>query len=330
VQVDVGPADLLVEPVGQPDVQRPAQRREGGQGRLARRHGLRAAAGVEQRGREPALGGALPQPVAGPVPELPGPLGHLADVRPAVHKGQVGGARVVQLGPLRRRQVTGEAQRPLVLRRRLAVRRQLGRAAGGPHRVVQHRPGVADRLGVERHPASSSLPASRSAARIRAWIGPTRCSGTACSTASRVSSCRNVSRPPSPTSNPDDTSSSTAAGVASAAAASSTGSIRLPISAPVLSTARASSPTVATRASTTSRAEAGTAAEPDRTTSVTKNGLPPVSRCRSAGSMPLPPASRPTACTDRGARSIRRVPRWVARTPRAARSRSRPDRSSSR
>ena len=98
------------------------------------------------------------------------------------------------------------------------------------------------------------------------------------------------------------------------------GSILVPVSAVMSSSSRAGGLSLALLASTTSRAAAGTSRMPACSTSVTKNGLPPVSRYSSAGSRPLAAASRPTPGGDRGASVTRWIDRSPARSPSATRS----------
>ena len=95
---------------------------------------------------------ALAQPVARDLPEREGPLTRIGRILPAVQRRQLAGQPVVQPGRHRGIRPAGEPERPLELRRGLAVRAQADRPRRGGGRVAQRGRAVPGRLGVEGQP----------------------------------------------------------------------------------------------------------------------------------------------------------------------------------
>ena len=116
------------------------------------------------------------------------------------------------------------------------------------------------------------------------------------STASRARSWRNASVSPRRSSRP----ASMQASIAAAPLVTSVSSVAPGTTAHSSTTSRAASSSALTRKATASRTLAGISPAGAASASVTKNGLPPVTACRSAASRPAARASCATASADSG------------------------------
>ena len=127
------------------------------------------------------------------------------------------------------------------------------------------------------------------------------CGPTSCSTARRAISWRNRSTGAvGDQQTGGDRLVERAAVSAPVTAASRSGSTRSPTRAAASSTSRPAADNRAARASTASRADAGSWSRSPRSTSLTKNGLPPVSACTAAASWPVAALRAVTAARGQG------------------------------
>ena len=157
-----------------------------------------------------------------------------------------------------------------------------------------------------------------SAASARRWSTRRTSGVTESSIARRASSCRNATLDSAASRAPDRRHSSSVPGGLSVIASSSHISACWGMIATASSSARAAALSGAARASTASRTVSGTASWPAASTSVAKNGFPPVRSCSRSGLTTEPRASSATASRDSPV-----SPRWVVlptgRTPRTRR-----------
>ena len=191
---------------------------------------------------------------------------------------------VEQLGALAHRQPVQVGQHGLVVRERLPVRPR--------HRGLAPRGGAdgGDRLAV-------AGPGSRGASAARARAAPVPAAparpprsaagaaapGRLCSIARRASSWRNASRSARTSSTPAASASDSASSAGPSRYAARSMSTWDGTTESWSSASRHSRPRRATRAITASMTLTGTASRGEASASVTKNGLPPVTRCTAVG-----------------------------------------------